>query len=66
MNPSIQKDLKQLEGMLANYNKLATKLESSELSHPECQILQVSLFMLKDFMSMKTQEIKRRLRESGK
>lgn len=66
MNPLIQKDLQQLEGMLDNYNKLAAKLEHPELSHPECQILRVSLFMLKDFMSVKTRDIKRRLRESGK
>lgn len=48
--------------MLANYKQLEAKLESGECSHPEQQILRVSLMMLEEFLIDKTRDVKRRLR----
>ena len=64
MNLSINRDLKQLKDMLANYDKLAVKLDDPSLPHPDRQILHASLDMLKEIMQDKTRDIKRRLREA--
>ena len=66
VNLSINRDLEQLETMLANYDKLAVKLDDPKLSHPDRQILHASLDMLKEIMQDKTRDIKRRLREVRK
>ena len=66
VNQSTKQDLQQLEKMLDSYNQLAAKLKDSELSNSERQIINASLCMLKEFMTDKTRDIKRRLRETLK
>lgn len=66
MNQSTKNDLKQLEKMLINYDILSAKLKDPELSHPDCQILHASLDILKEFITDKSADIRRRLRESQK
>ena len=64
MKPSIQRDLAQLEEMLASHNKLTAQLNNPELPHPERQSIEVGLCMLRELMANKTRDIKRRLRDT--
>lgn len=61
MNPSIHRDLQQLEKMLDSYKRLTFKLKDPNLMHHECQILQASLDMLKEIMTDKTRDINQQL-----
>lgn len=63
MNQSIQRDLQQLDKMLANYEKLQLTLEDSELSIPQRQVTEVAMTMLQELMIDKTRDVRRRLRE---
>lgn len=66
VNQSTKNDLKQLDIMLASYNKFAAQLKDAKLSEPDRQMLNASLLMLKEMMADKTRDIRRRLRESQK
>lgn len=64
MNRSIQNDIKQLEDMLESHNKLVAKLNDPATKHHEMQIINAACYMLKELMSDKTRDIRRRLRET--
>lgn len=66
MSPSIRRDLEQLEHMNESYDKLMMRLRNPTLKHHERQTLSVSLAMLKECMTEKTRDVKRRMREAGK
>ena len=52
--------------MYSGYGELMMRWRNPTLEHHERQILKVSLFMLEEFMTDKTRDIKRRLRELNK
>lgn len=64
VNPSTNRDLQQLKKMLDSYNKLAAKLENPTLPDPERQSIKAALHMLKEFMTDRTRDLKRHLRET--
>ena len=61
MNPSVRRDLQQLERMLDSYKRLTFKLKDPDLTHDKRQILRASLDMLKEIMSDKTRDINQQL-----
>lgn len=61
MNPSVRRDLQQLERMLDSYKRLTFKLKDPDLTHDKRQILRVSLDMLKEIMTDKTRDINQQL-----
>lgn len=66
MNPSLKKDLKALEDMVEKYDHFVKKLLDPELPHQERQAAEAALVMLKEFISTKTRDIRRRRREDHK
>ena len=60
MNQSNPRDRQQLEKMLANYEKLEVKLADPDTSHPDRQSISAALVMLKEFITAKTRDLKRK------
>jgi len=66
VNPLLKKDLKALEDMVDKYDHFVNKLLDPELPHQERQAAEAALVMLKEFISNKTRDIRRRGRENRK
>lgn len=64
VNPSIQRDLQQLEKMMESYSKFLAQLEEQDLPHHQRQATEAALVMLKELMVNKTRDVRRRLRET--
>lgn len=63
-HPALQRDLFELEKMVANLDKLLKQLEDKTLPHHELQITSAAVVSLKELIAVKTRDIKRRLKGS--
>jgi hypothetical protein len=60
VNQSNLRDRQQLEKMLVNYEKLEAKLADPDLPHPDRQSIGAALVMLKEFITAKIRDLKRK------
>jgi hypothetical protein len=66
VSKSIQHDINELNRMLASYDEFNARLSDPGLSNPERSAIRAALHMLKEIMTDKTRDIKRRLRDTRK